>query len=795
MFPTEPVPEKIGAYKVIRRLAGTGSADVYLGRMDGPMGFQRVCALKLVANSIEGDVRLAEELAREAAICARLNHPAIVRMYDFFEYDRRLVLVLEHVEGADLERLIQHLARRRQKLGDDAVWYLAHQLAGALAHAHAATDENGDAAPVIHRNVQPENIVVSWDGQVRLTGFGLGKILGRSPDTVVGMVKGTPGFMAPEQARGERVTPRADVYGFAALIWSLLTGRRPPIDGTRLEAVSTLRKDIPREIAAAIDAALEPAPDRRKITCLELEQWLEKLTRVEVGKAELREKILLLRSTRAAAGEPSVAAPARGAKQPRRRLSVRQVRASQRPPGPGPLSVPPPPSTRPSLRPGAMLSDSPPESERPPRSLAGAYSEIASRRPPEAPTPTPPAAPPATTRPAPPRATRRRAGAAPRATWRPAAGSQAPVSRRAAASDEPPKSERAPAWHADPRAMASDAWRESLPEVDAIETLLGESHAPAGAKSSAPAGAARPANRPPAPAAPPPAATATDEPVPAPAALPHDFAPEPARGAGAAAHVAPAPAALAAAIPPAPVSPPTAIAQPPLSPSAWRDIGEESAAGAPAVVVDGGAFARERAAPRSPIAAAAPKPLSALQSIGIAALTAAVVVAAGILLADRDPRPSPGVPIASAAATAVAPTTPAVVRSAAATTPAATEATAVAPTPPSTASAASPSPSAAPVVDAGAAGAGAGGDLPAGYGSLTVQFPAPADVFVNGAAVGVVNTPIKVICGRWFIRIGQANDAGRARSWVTRGTTVDVPCQAATTVEMRPGPGGAVGGR
>ena len=377
MFPTEPVPEKIGAYKVIRRLAGTGSADVYLGRMDGPMGFQRVCALKLVANSIEGDVRLAEELAREAAICARLNHPAIVRMYDFFEYDRRLVLVLEHVEGADLERLIQHLARRRQKLGDDAVWYLAHQLAGALAHAHAATDENGDAAPVIHRNVQPENIVVSWDGQVRLTGFGLGKILGRSPDTVVGMVKGTPGFMAPEQARGERVTPRADVYGFAALIWSLLTGRRPPIDGTRLEAVSTLRKDIPREIAAAIDAALEPAPDRRKITCLELEQWLEKLTRVEVGKAELREKILLLRSTRAAAGEPSVAAPARGAKQPRRRLSVRQVRASQRPPGPGPLSVPPPPSTRPSLRPGAMLSDSPPESERPPRSLAGAYSEIA----------------------------------------------------------------------------------------------------------------------------------------------------------------------------------------------------------------------------------------------------------------------------------------------------------------------------------------------------------------------------------------------------------------------------------
>src|SRR5215207_3324549 len=143
MFPTEPVPDKIGAYKVIRRLHGAGSADMYLGRMDGPMGFQRVCALKLVPSPIEGDVRFAEELAREAAICARLNHPAIVRMFDFFEHERKLVLVLEHIDGGDLERLLQHLVRRKQRLGDDAIWYLAHQLVGALAHAHAATDENG----------------------------------------------------------------------------------------------------------------------------------------------------------------------------------------------------------------------------------------------------------------------------------------------------------------------------------------------------------------------------------------------------------------------------------------------------------------------------------------------------------------------------------------------------------------------------------------------------------------------------------------------------------------------------
>src|SRR5262245_61626403 len=171
MFPTEPVPERIGAYKVIRRLSTAGSADVYVGRMEGPMGFQRTCALKLVPNPLEGDARVAEELAREAAICAHLNHPTIVRMFDFFEYERRLVLVLEHVEGADLERLQAHLARRRQRLGDEAIWYIGQRITGALAHAHTATDESGSPTAVIHRNIHPENVLVAWDGQVRLSGF------------------------------------------------------------------------------------------------------------------------------------------------------------------------------------------------------------------------------------------------------------------------------------------------------------------------------------------------------------------------------------------------------------------------------------------------------------------------------------------------------------------------------------------------------------------------------------------------------------------------------------------------
>ncbi|WP_372518161.1 serine/threonine protein kinase [Polyangium jinanense] len=345
MFPSEPVPERIGAYKVLRRLSGVGSADVYVGRMEGPMGFSRLCTLKLVRNTIEGDAHFAEELVREAAICAVLNHPSIQRMFDFFEHDKHLVLVLEHVEGVTLDRLQDVLGRQKSKLDDRTIAFIGRALGGALAHAHAAKDEEGTPTPVIHRTMHPENVLIGWDGQVRLTGFGLGKILGRSPDTVAFVIKGAPGFMAPEQARGERVTPKADVYGLGVLLWSLYAGTKPPEVGTRPMPLAVLRSDLPKELTNAIDAALEPSPDKRKVSCQELERVLNKARGIEEGQKDLEEKVAPLKGPRSKATEGDV---------PRRRLPLESVRPAKPPPSSKQrLSAPPSrPPGRLSERPG-----------------------------------------------------------------------------------------------------------------------------------------------------------------------------------------------------------------------------------------------------------------------------------------------------------------------------------------------------------------------------------------------------------------------------------------------------------
>jgi eukaryotic-like serine/threonine-protein kinase len=305
----EGTPERIGAYRVVRRLAMGGTSDVLLARAEGPHGFERTVVLKLLLAQFREDPSFERMFAREAAAYARLSHPAIVKLYDFFSAEGTLVIVLEYIDGLPLNRARVLLRQRGVELDDRSSLFLASRVFAALAAAHAARDpETGEFAPVIHRDVNPSNILVPWDGRAKIADFGIAQVTGVQGDTRSGYIKGTYGYMAPEQVRGETVTQRADVYAGALVLWELLTKRKaiqrgalPEIEVIRamaepqLPSLDVLRPDLPAPLRGALKRALEPSADRRAIFADELVAVLRASADLELGRVILADALAPLR--------------------------------------------------------------------------------------------------------------------------------------------------------------------------------------------------------------------------------------------------------------------------------------------------------------------------------------------------------------------------------------------------------------------------------------------------------------------------------------------------------------------
>jgi serine/threonine protein kinase len=276
--------ERIGGYRILRRLATGGTSDVLLARAEGPHGFERTVVLKLLLQQFRRDAPMEKMFAREAAAYARLSHPAIVKLYDFFSAEGQLVMVLEFIDGLPLNRFRAMLRKGGEQLDDRASIFVASRVFAALAAAHGARDpETGEFAPVIHRDVNPSNVLIPWDGHVKLADFGIAKVAGVSSDTQAGFIKGTYGYMAPEQVRGEPVTVRTDVYAASLLLWELLARRKaiqrgalPEMEVLRamaepsLPSLDVLRPDLPQRLREAIARGLESSPDARSVTADEM---------------------------------------------------------------------------------------------------------------------------------------------------------------------------------------------------------------------------------------------------------------------------------------------------------------------------------------------------------------------------------------------------------------------------------------------------------------------------------------------------------------------------------------------
>jgi serine/threonine-protein kinase len=293
VFPGEQPPPALSGFEILQRLGAGGVGQVFLAKSKGG----RLVAIKVLA---DGQKESDEAITREASLCARLQHPSIVQVRALLEDRDFAALVFEYVPGVALARLLRFCSASAVRLPDNAAWHIVERVLAALAYAHSFKDEHGQPTPIVHRDVSPANVLVDWTGGVKLTDFGIAKMIGVSPATRAGLVKGTLGCMAPEQARGDRVTERADVYAAGLLAWRLATGRIPfakhakdefellrAMRNPRIKPLSVIRPDLPEPLLEAIAAALEPEAEERSITAAELGAKVRASVDVEAGRVEL----------------------------------------------------------------------------------------------------------------------------------------------------------------------------------------------------------------------------------------------------------------------------------------------------------------------------------------------------------------------------------------------------------------------------------------------------------------------------------------------------------------------------
>ncbi|RLB61688.1 MAG: hypothetical protein DRI90_10815 [Deltaproteobacteria bacterium] len=269
----------IGSYQITRKLGGED--DRYLARSAAG----ERCQVRVLDLSPVGDW---EQAGREVSICDQLDHAAVGKTLEIFEHDQKLVVVFERLDGEPLDRLMATLEEKGEILAPEAVWFIGYQVAGALAQAHSASNQEGDLVAVCHGHLSPQQIAVAWNGAVRLDGLGVAPLVGGTGS------QGMAAYVAPEQAAGGRCTPRGDSYSLAVVLWALLAGRAPEPGDANLDAVV---HGVPEALRGALAAALEPSLGQRRITSMELEQWLGDVADPS-GKRALAKAMAVLRRGR-----------------------------------------------------------------------------------------------------------------------------------------------------------------------------------------------------------------------------------------------------------------------------------------------------------------------------------------------------------------------------------------------------------------------------------------------------------------------------------------------------------------
>jgi serine/threonine-protein kinase len=279
------VPEKVGRYEILGFLAAGGMAEVLLGRLRGPSGFERPVVIKRILPHLVRQRAFVDMFLDEARIVASINHPNVVAVHELGMAGDELFLVMEYLEGESTWGLMRRLVASSSSLHPDIAAYIVAEAAAGIHAAHELISHDGQTRGLIHRDVSPQNIFVTYGGAVKVLDFGIAKAAGRITQTEAGQIKGKLEYMAPEQVKSKPIDRRVDVFALGVVLFELLTGRRlfkreSPAGTVRaicdepIPTPSSVRPELGGTFDAILARALAREPADRYATAADLRRDL-----------------------------------------------------------------------------------------------------------------------------------------------------------------------------------------------------------------------------------------------------------------------------------------------------------------------------------------------------------------------------------------------------------------------------------------------------------------------------------------------------------------------------------------
>ncbi len=253
------LPRQLGPYSLLKRIAMGGMAEVYIAKAEGFGGFEKLVAIKVIHPRFSEDEQFIQMLIEEAKISVLLNHVNIVQIFDLGQIDDTYFIVMEYIEGLDVHRVLKRLSTQSIALPIEAALFIAIEMCHGLHYAHTKMDSQGSPLGIVHRDISPQNVLISRSGEVKLVDFGIAKAALRSAQTQAGVIKGKYSYMSPEQASGLATDHRSDIFSTGLVLYEMLTGEMAyqkdnipmlleQVRKAEISAASSKRADLPKRL-------------------------------------------------------------------------------------------------------------------------------------------------------------------------------------------------------------------------------------------------------------------------------------------------------------------------------------------------------------------------------------------------------------------------------------------------------------------------------------------------------------------------------------------------------------------